>query len=76
MKCSLTSRRTLSTAAAVLTALLFTGCTVEGPNATSAGGPTGAASNAGGNPLPVDQLCGNKPIKIAHVAGFGANSWR
>lgn len=77
MKCSLTSRRTLSTAAAVLTALLFTGCTVEGPNANpAAGGATGGAASTGGAPLPIDQLCGNKPIKIAHVAGFGANSWR
>jgi ribose transport system substrate-binding protein len=77
MKCSLTSRRTLSTAAAVLTALLFTGCTVEGPNANpAAGGATGGAASTGGAPLPIDQLCGDKPIKIAHVAGFGANSWR
>jgi ribose transport system substrate-binding protein len=77
MKCSVTSRRTLSTAAAVLTALLFTGCTVEGPNTNpAAGGATGGAASTGGAPLPIDQLCGNKPIKIAHVAGFGANSWR
>lgn len=77
MKCSLSSRRTLSAAAAVLTALLFTGCTVEGPNASpAAGGASGAAAKAGGDPLPVDQLCGDRPIKIAHVAGFGANSWR
>jgi ribose transport system substrate-binding protein len=77
MKCSLSSRRTLSAGAAVLAALLFTGCTVEGPNASSAaGGASGAAATAGGAPLPIDQLCGDKPIKIAHVAGFGANSWR
>jgi ribose transport system substrate-binding protein len=51
-----------------------TGCEASAP-ASSTGATTASRSN-GGPPLPIHQLCGDKPIKIAHVAGFGGNSWR
>jgi ribose transport system substrate-binding protein len=67
----------LPAAAAVITALMFTGCTAEAPSASSAGGTaSGGAASAGGQALPIDKLCGDRPIKIAQVDGFGANSWR
>lgn len=58
-------------------AFLLTSCTAAPPEASGAeaSGATGAAET-GGEPLPIEQLCGDQPIRIAHVAGFGANSWR
>ncbi|MFJ4264376.1 substrate-binding domain-containing protein [Paenarthrobacter nicotinovorans] len=75
MKNTLNRRRVLPVAAAISVALAFTGCTAEGPS----GGATaadGTAAAKGGQALPIDKLCGDRPIKVAHVAGFGANSWR
>jgi ribose transport system substrate-binding protein len=64
-------------AGAVLPIFAMAACSTSAP-APTAGGTTGStpSSSNGGKPLPVDQLCGDRPLKIAHVAGFGGNSWR
>ena len=71
---SLTSRRVAVAGVALSAVLGLAGCTASAPadSSTGAAGSTGD----GGAALPIDQLCGDQPIKIAHVAGFGANSWR
>jgi ribose transport system substrate-binding protein len=61
---------------AMLTAVLFTGCTAPPPTAASPANTSGRAAEGGGAPLSVEKLCGDRPIKIAHVDGFGANSWK
>lgn len=47
---------------------------------TAASSTTASAAAPSGNlktlPTGTDKLCGDKPIKIALVDGFGANSWR
>ncbi|HEY5856439.1 MAG TPA: substrate-binding domain-containing protein [Aldersonia sp.] len=71
---SLTSRRVAVAGVALSAVLGLAGCTASAPadSSTGAAGSTGD----GGAALPMDQLCGDQPIKVAHVAGFGANSWR
>jgi ribose transport system substrate-binding protein len=71
-------------AAAMLLAAALAGCGKQtgsdraSGSGNSSSGDTVAAKTAGLDTLPTgtDKLCGNKPIKIAHVDGFGANSWR
>jgi ribose transport system substrate-binding protein len=55
------------------------------PGAATAAGGDGAAGKVVGDrsstdlehlPTDTDQLCGDQPIKIAQVDGFGNNSWR
>ena len=62
---------------AVLPIFAMAACSTSAPapSATANNGSNPSSSN-GGKPLPVDQLCGDRPLKIAHVAGFGGNSWR
>ncbi|QXW01301.1 substrate-binding domain-containing protein [Rhodococcus globerulus] len=69
-----TCRRTAIAAVALSAALSVAACSASAP-AGSNGGTAGSTSD-GGQALPIDQLCGDQPLKIAHVAGFGANSWR
>ena len=69
-----TCRRAVLATVALGAALTIAACTASAP-AESGRGATGSTSN-GEDPLPIDQLCGDRPIKVAHVAGFGANSWR
>jgi ribose transport system substrate-binding protein len=70
-------RRRLASAAMLLAVSTAAACTTS----TTTSGAGGAASSGtlaagAGKALAVSQLCGTKPLKIAHVAGFGANSWR
>jgi ribose transport system substrate-binding protein len=44
--------------------------------ASSAGAVGGATANAAKLPTGTAKLCGDKPIKLAQVDGFGGNSWR
>lgn len=79
-------RRLALSGIAVLSLLSFAACSASDPNSASnttdePDSPSASSSDtpgAGddGQPLPVDQLCGDQPLKIAHVAGFGGNSWR
>jgi ribose transport system substrate-binding protein len=71
------ARRSIVALAAV-PALGLAACSTSEPSPDAAGSSGSDASNAGdgGEPLPVDQLCGDGDLKIAHVAGFGGNSWR
>ncbi|QSR28805.1 hypothetical protein CFH99_24590 [Nocardioides aromaticivorans] len=63
-------------AMAMAPVLAMTACSTNPPNAgTDNNG--GSGSNVGnGEALPMGDLCGDRPIKVAHVAGFGGNSWR
>jgi len=63
-------------AVGVLPLFAMAACSTSAPAPDSAGDDPGASSSNGGEPLPVDELCGDRPLKIAHVAGFGGNSWR
>jgi ribose transport system substrate-binding protein len=36
----------------------------------------GSEDAGGSDPLPIEELCGDGPLQVAHVAGFGGNSWR
>lgn len=75
----------------VVTSLALTGCSLTKETTTSTAGQPGGSATAGsgsgtgqaaatGNlkdlPTGTDALCGTKPIRIAHVDGYGANSWR
>jgi ribose transport system substrate-binding protein len=75
MKLSRKMRVGVSTAA-VLPVIAVGACSASAPAGSADDTSTTAASGNGGEPLPVDQLCGDRPLKIAHVAGFGGNSWR
>lgn len=45
--------------------------------ASSSGAPSESASEStGSGELTAAQLCGDKPLKIAHLDGFGGNTWR
>ena len=66
-------RAALSALAIVPLALIATGCTTTQTQETTEEGP---ANVAGGEPLSIEELCGTEPIRIAHVAGFGGNTWR
>jgi ribose transport system substrate-binding protein len=72
------SRKALA-AAAVLPLLAVAACSTSSSGPQS-GGDGASGSNAstgnGGKPLTAKELCGDKPIKMAHVDGFGGNSWR
>lgn len=67
-------------------ALAFTACGADddsdqaasGGNDTAAEAPASEAELGDLETLPTgtDKLCGDKPIKLAQVDGFGANSWR
>ena len=70
-------------AAALVPALAIAGCSTstESPGASDASdnantGTSGEPAANTGETLPMEELCGDRPIKIAHVAGFGGNSWR
>jgi len=76
MKAIPQKRRMFSAFAALLTAVVFTGCTAPPPAANSPVGAANGTAKAGGAPLPVEEMCGDRQIKIAHVDGFGANSWK
>jgi ribose transport system substrate-binding protein len=75
MKLSRRMRVGVSTAA-VLPVIAVGACSASAPAGSAGDTSTTAASGNGGKPLPIDQLCGNKPLKIAQVDGFGGNSWR
>jgi ribose transport system substrate-binding protein len=72
------SRKALA-AAAVLPLVAVAACSTSASGPQS-GGDGSSGSNAstgnGGKPLTAKELCGDKPIKMAHVDGFGGNSWR
>ncbi|GAB89606.1 substrate-binding domain-containing protein [Gordonia rhizosphera] len=69
-----TRHRVALAALAVIAGFGIVGCTTTPP--PEAVGRNAAATGDGGAPLSIDELCGDKPVKIAHVAGYGANSWR
>ncbi|MFJ6095643.1 substrate-binding domain-containing protein [Williamsia muralis] len=72
---NLKSCRRATVAGLALSAVLgLAACSASAPESSS-GGAEGSSSN-GGEAMSVDQMCGDQPLKIAHVAGFGANSWR
>jgi len=63
--------------AGVLPLFAIAACSTSAPPPNASGNDSpGVTSSNGGEPLPVDELCGDRPLKIAHVAGFGGNSWR
>jgi len=62
--------------AALLPILAIAACSAKAPVASGGGDGNSTAAVGNGKPLPVEQLCGDRPLKIAHVAGFGGNSWR
>ena len=83
MTATIRSRIALA-AAALVPALAITACSTStsDPNASGSDN-TSANSGSSGSPadntsdaLPMEELCGDRPLKIAHVAGFGGNSWR
>lgn len=67
-------RAALSALAIVPLVLIAAGCTTTGGSEGPA--EEGPSAGAGGEPLPIEELCGTEPIRIAHVAGFGGNTWR
>lgn len=67
-------RAALSALAIIPLALIATGCTTTANTEEASG--EGTTSTTGGEPLPIEELCGTEPIRIAHVAGFGGNTWR
>jgi ribose transport system substrate-binding protein len=71
-------RRAALAAALSVPVLAAAACTTtSSPAATGNGGGGGSTATAGGSAaLNMSQLCGSKPLKIAQVDGFGANSWR
>jgi ribose transport system substrate-binding protein len=76
--------RHLVISAAVGLALVVGACGAEngspapgsGGGDAQAPGGTGAPGQLENLPTGTEKLCGDKPIKLAHVDGFGANSWR
>lgn len=73
MSTSLLKRQKVAIAALALVPVMLLGGCASG---TSSSTDSASTTVTGGDPLPIDQLCGDKPIKIAHVAGFGGNTWR
>jgi ribose transport system substrate-binding protein len=79
-----TNLRLPAIAAALLLAAALSGCgkqtgsESQSSASDSAAGDTAAASTGKLETLPTgtDKLCGDKPIKIGQVDGYGANSWR
>ncbi|KXX61930.1 substrate-binding domain-containing protein [Rhodococcus sp. LB1] len=71
---ALSCRRAALAGVALSAVLSVAACTASAP--AESGGSSGGSTSDGGQALPVEQLCGDQPLKIAHVAGFGANSWR
>ncbi|MEZ7237433.1 substrate-binding domain-containing protein [Rhodococcus sp. GXMU-t2271] len=71
---ALTCRRAALAGVVFSAALSVAACTASAPAESS--GNSGGSTSDGGQAMPVEQLCGDRPLKIAHVAGFGANSWR
>lgn len=69
-----TRRRLVVAALAAVAGIGIVGCTTTPPPEAAGGGA--ASTGDGGEALPIEELCGDGPVKIAHVAGFGANSWR
>ncbi|OZE79150.1 hypothetical protein CH304_19425 [Rhodococcus sp. 15-649-1-2] len=67
-------KRAAVTAVSLCAALSIAACSASAPS-DQAGNASGSTSD-GGAPLPIEELCGDRPLKIAHVAGFGGNSWR
>ena len=71
-------------AATLLVAMAFSACgkqtdgDEQAASANSASNGTVAAATGKLETLPTgtEKLCGDKPIRIGHVDGFGANSWR
>jgi len=64
-------------ALATLSVLALNACSAKAPSAPGAQtGGAGSSAAVAGQALPASQLCGSKQLKIAHVAGFGGNSWR
>jgi len=64
-------------AAALLPMIAVTACSTNPPNASGGNGGSRSGSTAnGGEALPMEDLCGDQPVRVAHVAGFGGNSWR
>jgi len=62
-------------AMAMAPVLAMTACSTNPP--AGAGSSGGSGTNAGnGEALPIEDLCGDRDLRIAHVAGFGGNSWR
>lgn len=61
--------------AAVLPVLAMAACSADAPSAAQ-DNPDSLSSGDGGEALPVEELCGDGDLRIAHVAGFGGNSWR
>lgn len=70
------ARKTFGCAVAALLPIFSLGaCTASAP-ASSGGKGDSAAAVGNGKALPVEDLCGDRPLRIAHVAGAGGNSWR
>jgi ribose transport system substrate-binding protein len=71
------ARRSIALAAA-LPMLAFAACSTSTSDTGSTGSESSEGLSAGGDgeTLPAAEMCGDRPLKIAHVAGFGANSWR
>lgn len=78
--------RWLGVAAVSVCGLLLAACNNTTTAGASGGTTAGAGSNAtskqdmtpqgvAGRPS-LDQLCGDKPAKVAYIVGFGENAWR
>jgi ribose transport system substrate-binding protein len=77
--------RALALLAALLASLATVGCGASGTAGTGGdGGATNAAATAHADDEPVGvegrpslaELCGEGPVRLAYVDGFGGNSWR
>jgi ribose transport system substrate-binding protein len=73
-------RRHLAWLAAAAAAGLAAGCSsVNSSSATAAKEPAGHVTIGNYGPMsaliPMSQVCGNKPVKVGLVDGFGINSW-
>lgn len=62
-------------ALALVPLMMATGCTTT-TNDEDASAANDDTADSGGEQLSVDELCGEEPIRMAHVAGFGGNTWR
>jgi ribose transport system substrate-binding protein len=62
---------------ALLPLFAIAACSTSAPSPAATGNDGSSTSSTdGGEPLPVADLCGDRPLKIAQVDGFGGNSWR
>ncbi|SQD97727.1 conserved exported hypothetical protein [Parafrankia sp. Ea1.12] len=63
-------------ATAAVSLLSVAACSASAPATDSAADSAEVGAAGSDRAVPVQQLCGDRPLKIAHVAGFGGNSWR